>query len=80
MQRRFRLQAWWTGYCKDVEEHIRCPKYTEIKTFKKIHTWLKEGAPWTRVHMDHTHIRDIGLFLILVDSFSGWPEVIKGER
>ena len=23
------------------------------------------------------HIRDIGLFLILVDSFSGWPEVIK---
>ena len=27
--------------------------------------------------MDHAHIRDIGLFLILVDSFSGWPEVIK---
>ena len=27
--------------------------------------------------MDHTHIRDIGLLLILVDSFSGWPEVIK---
>ena len=27
--------------------------------------------------MDHAHIQDIGLFLILVDSFSGWPEVIK---
>ena len=27
--------------------------------------------------VDHAHIRDIGLFLILVDSFSGWLEVIK---
>ena len=27
--------------------------------------------------MDHAHNKDIDLFLILVDSFSGWPEVIK---
>ena len=27
--------------------------------------------------MDHEHIQDIGLFLILEDSFSGWLEVIK---
>ena len=27
--------------------------------------------------MDHAHVNGIGLFLILVDSFSGWPEVIK---
>ena len=50
----------------------------EIKTFKqtKIHTWPKEGASWTRVHMDQAYIQDIGLFLILVNSFSVWPEVI----
>ena len=58
-QRRLRLQAWWPEYCKDVEEHIRrCPKCTEIKTFKqtKIHTQPKEWGPWTRVHMDKAHI------------------------
>ena len=79
-QRSLRLQAWWLGYYKDVEEHIRrCPKYMEIKTSKqtKMHMFPKERAPWTRVYMDHVHIQDIGLFLILVDSFSGWPEVIK---
>ena len=27
--------------------------------------------------MDHAHMRDIGLFLILEESFSGWPEIIK---
>ena len=67
-------------YCKDVGEHKRrCSKCTEIKTFKqtKIHTWPKERTPWTSVHMDHAHIRDICLFFILVDSFSDWSEVIK---
>ena len=80
MQRKLRLLAWWPGYCKDVEEHIiRCLKCTKIKTFKqtKIHTWPKEGVPWTRVHMDHAHFWDIGLSFIFVDSFLGWPEVIK---
>ena len=43
-QRRLRLQVWWSGYCKDVGECIRkCPKCTEIKTFKqtKIYMWPK---------------------------------------
>ena len=30
--------------------------------------------------MDHAHIRDIGLFFILVESFSGWPGVIKARH
>ena len=78
-QRTLRLQAWWPRYCKDVEKYIRCPKCTEIKTFKqtKIHTWPKsgchgQGSIWIM------HISEILVnFFILVDSFSGWPEVIK---
>lgn len=27
--------------------------------------------------MDHAHIKGMGLFLILFDSFTGWSEVIK---
>ena len=38
-QRRLRLQTWWLGYCKDVEEHIRrCPKCTQIKTWVAMDT------------------------------------------
>ena len=29
------------------------------------------------MHMDHASIQGVGLFLILIDAFSGWPEVIK---
>ena len=27
--------------------------------------------------MDHAYVNEVGLILILVDSFSGWPEAIR---
>ena len=33
--------------------------------------------PWSRVHMDHAYINQVGLLLILVDTFSSCPEVIR---
>ena len=41
------------------------------------HQWPKEDEPWSHVHMDHGHIQGQGLILILIDAFSGLPEVIK---
>ena len=32
------------------------------------------------VHMDHAYISGIGLLVILVDSFSGWPEVVHDRK
>ena len=36
---------------------------------------MKYGAG-SRVHMDHAYMTGVGILLILVDSFSGWREVI----
>nr|XP_047132676.1 uncharacterized protein K02A2.6-like [Hydra vulgaris] len=77
---RLKLEVCWPGYCQDVEEYVKnCEKCAEIKVKKEktLHTWLSENKPRCRVHMDHAHVQGIVLFLILVDSFSGWPEVIK---
>jgi hypothetical protein len=77
---RLRLEAWWPGYCGDVEEYIaKCVKCSEIKGPHKadIHSWPPEEDPWSRVHMDHAHISGVGTLLILVDAFSGWPEAIR---
>ena len=41
-----------------------------------VHTWPTEDTPWSRVHMDHAYVKDVGLMLILVDSFTAWPEDI----
>ena len=32
---------------------------------------------WSRMHMDDVYITGVGLLLIPIDSFSGWPEVIR---
>ena len=83
MQRSSRLQAWWPGYCKDVEEHLRrCPKCTEIKTFKqtKIHTWPKKGGAMDKgsygsfTYLRHWFILDLSRFLLRL------AESNKGER
>jgi len=81
---RLRLEAWWPGFCNDVELFIKeCPKCAEIKppVPRATHKWPQEEQAWSRVHMDHAFEPKIGTLLILVDSFSGWPEVVKvGSR
>ena len=74
-----KLEAWWRGYSWDVEEYIkRCKKCKELRNFTQttLHSWPREVEPWCSVCMDHAYITGVGLLLILVDSFSGWPEII----
>ena len=53
-------------------------KCKELRNFTSttLHSWPKEVEPWNRVYMDQAYITGVGLFLKLVESFSGWPEVI----
>ncbi len=77
---RLKLEAWWPGYCEDVERFVRkCARCAEFKPTaeRHLHTWPEESEPWARVHMDHGQIPGIGLLLILVDANSGWPEVVR---
>ncbi len=76
---RLKLSAWWPGYCQDVENYVsQCGKCRQTKGKNSVvHTWPPESIPWSRVHMDHAYIQDIGLILVLVDAFSGWPEAIR---
>ena len=73
-----KLEACWLGYSQDVEEYIkRCKKCKELRNFTQI-TFIahRSGAMESRVHIDHAYITVVRFSLILVDSFSGWPEVI----
>ncbi|XP_061512483.1 uncharacterized protein K02A2.6-like [Anopheles gambiae] len=39
--------------------------------------WPKPSAPWQRVHIDYAGPIDGAYFLIAVDAFTKWPEIVK---
>ena len=48
-QKRIKLEAWWPGYSRDVEEYIkRCKKCKELRNFTQItlHSWPREVKKW----------------------------------
>ena len=56
----------------------KCPKRMKIKELKKkTKKKTTETEPWNSVHMDHAYISGIRLLIILVEFFSGWPEIIR---
>lgn len=77
---RVKLEAWWPGYCDDIEQYVKkchkCAKNRPVNN-KSTHQWPRCETPWDRVHMDHAHVESIGTILILVDSATGWPEAIR---
>ena len=76
---RLKLEAWWPGMYKDVERAVVNCKCQETRdpTNKSLHKWPEETGAWERVHMDHAFIPNIGIVLIMVDAYSGWPEVVR---
>ena len=77
---RVKLEAWWPGHCDDIERYVKnCATCAKIKppAATKVHVWPQEQEAWSRVHIDHGYIDRYGLLLILVDAYSGWPEVVR---
>ena len=71
--------VWWPAMRGEIETYIRkcdCQNATPPKN-DKVFEWPQESKPWSRVHMDHAQIPNVGLVLILVDSMSAWPEVVR---
>ena len=77
---RVKLEAWWPGHCDDIERYVKnCATCAKIKppAATKVHVWPQEQEAWSRVHIDHGYVDGYRLLLILVDAYSGWPEVVR---
>ena len=42
--------------------------------------WPKAAGPWQRIHVDFAEPINGDYFLIAIDSFSKWPEVVRTQR
>ena len=74
-----RSYVWWPGIDQDIENAIRHCQVCQMNQSKPVsataHPWEFPTRPWERLHIDHAGPMNGNTFLVVVDSFSKWPEV-----
>ena len=75
-----RAHVWWPGMSGDIEKTVRsCGACQSIRNRPPpvvLHSWPWPTGPWERIHVDYIGPFMGSMFLIVVDAFSKWLEVI----
>ena len=75
--------VFWPGIDRDINLLAKtceaCNKFGKSLPKTPDHPWIRPTKPWMRVHVDFAQFMDIQ-WLLLFDTFSKWPEVIKMDR
>ena len=76
-----RSYIWWPGLDAQLKKLANaCAACQETKNTPPkvpLHPWQWPSKPWSRVHIDFVGPFLNRFFLVLVDAFSKWPEVIE---
>lgn len=78
-----RSYIYWPGIDRDIEQLAKtclaCNKFATSQPKTKDHPWIRPTQPWQRIHVDFAQFQEKH-WLLLLDSFTKWPEVIKMEQ
>ena len=84
MKARARMVVWWPGLDKSIEEIVSnclsCQSSRPLPPAAPLHPWSIPQAPWSRLHMDYAGPLQDRMFLIIVDAFSKWLEIIPVKK
>ncbi|EFO85571.1 hypothetical protein CRE_29108 [Caenorhabditis remanei] len=80
MKQLARTLVYWPSIDKDIEKIVRscdqCAAVAKDPVKNTLCSWPISTAPWQRVHIDYAGPIDGTYFLVIVDAYSKWPEVI----
>lgn len=72
--------VYWHRIDSDVESFVRncnnCASAAKMPTKTTLEPWPTSSSPWDRIHIDYAGPIDGNYFLVVVDSYSKWPEII----
>lgn len=79
-----RSYVYWPSLDEEVQAYVKaCPHCASVARSPP-HSdpvpWPKASGPWQRVHVDFAGPVEGEYYLIVVDSFSKWPEVVQTQR
>ena len=73
--------VWWPNLDQDIDSITRicetCQKYGKNLPRVVNHPWVKTTRPWERIHIDFAGPFLGQMWLIVVDDYSKWPEVVR---
>ena len=76
-----RYHVWWPGINKDLEALVKscldCAAVKQMPAKAPLHPWSWPTKPWERIHLDFAGPFMQKSFLIIVDAYSKWGEVIE---
>ena len=83
MKSLMRSCVFWSDIDKDIEKIIRncrgCFSDSKVTPIKS-NSWSKADTPWSRLYIDFTGTLNGSYYLVVVDSFTKWPEILKRRK
>ena len=83
MKALMRSYTYWPRMDNDIEKLVRSCRGCALAAKSppiKIQPWPKTDVPWSRLHIDYAGPINGSYYLVVVDSFTKWPEVFKCRR
>ena len=76
-----REHVYWSGIDRDIENWTRscssCQQAAKSPIKHTLCSWPQETKPWSRIHIDYAGPLHGKMYLVVVDAFSKWPEIIE---
>ena len=75
-----RSYVFWPGMDNEIEEMVRsctgCAFTSKCPVKTDLCSWPKPTKPWSRIHVDYAGPVSGEYYLVVVDAYSKWPEVL----
>ncbi|XP_062538690.1 uncharacterized protein K02A2.6-like [Armigeres subalbatus] len=79
-----RNYVYWPGIDEQINHRVRtcveCSRAAKTNSKTNMESWPTPEKPWQRIHADYAGPVDGNYYLIVVDAFGKWPEVISTKR
>ncbi|XP_055633657.1 uncharacterized protein K02A2.6-like [Toxorhynchites rutilus septentrionalis] len=76
-----RQYVYWPHIDKDIERLVQtcneCSSVAKMDRKTNLESWPVPEKPWQRLHLDYAGPLNGWYFLILVDAYTKWPEVVR---
>ena len=75
-----RSYLWWPNLDKDLERKVNscliCQQNRTSAAPQPLHPWEFPSKPWSRLHVDYAGPIESRMFLVVIDAYSKWLDVI----